>query len=163
MTTLRTSKYPIILGAGGLSTGSDLAAVLAHGAQGAVYGTRFLLTPESTYSEIRKEVLLKAEGSGTKRSHAFDQARGTTEWPAHVDGRGVSNETVKDFDDGVIGIEERQKRYGTAEKEGEKDRLVVWAGTGVGNMKQIKPAGDVVRDLEQEAIEALQRAASCLN
>lgn len=74
----------------------------------------------------------------------------------------MSNETVKDFDGGVIGIEERQKRYGTAEKEGEKDRLVVWAGTGVGNMKVIKPAGEVVKELEDEAVRALQRAVKCL-
>jgi nitronate monooxygenase len=147
---------PVLLGAGGLSSGAHLASLLTLGAHGAVYGTRFLLTPESTYSATRKQLLLDAGHGQTKRSMAFDEARNTLEWPAGVDGRGIVNDTVKDYESGQYSLKARQERYGRADKEDDRERLIVWAGTGVGGVREIKPAGDVVREMEREAVKALR-------
>lgn len=93
---------------------------------------------------------------------AFDEARNTLEWPAGVDGRGIVNETVREYETGEIGLKERQERYARADKADDKERLIVWAGTGVGDVLQIKPAEEVVRQLEREAIDALKVASRYL-
>lgn len=157
---LDENTKPLLLGAGGLSSGSHVISCLALGAVGAVYGTRFLLTPESCYPEPRKQILLQAREGSTIRSMAFDEARNTLEWPQGVDGRGLRNATVADYEAGLGDSTGRQDTYARAEKQGDAERLIVWAGTGVGNMDKISPAGDVVRELEQEAIESLERVKS---
>jgi len=81
----------LVLAAGGLATGTQVAAALALGASGAVLGTRFLLTPESFYTDAQKKALAGANSSSTIRTMAFDYARNTLGWPDGVDGRGLRN------------------------------------------------------------------------
>jgi nitronate monooxygenase len=157
---LKREVRPLVLGAGGLSAGSHLVSCLALGAVGAVYGTRFLLTPESCYPEPRKQILLEAGEGSTIRSMAFDEARNTLDWPPGVNGRGIRNETVDDYEAGLSDEAGRQDTYSRAEKKGDANRLIVWAGTGVGNMNKISPAGQVVRELEQEALQSMERVRS---
>lgn len=154
---------PALLGAGGIMTGSHLAAVLAQGADGVVLGTRMLLTPEADYSDAQKALLLHAGTASTKRTRAFDEARGTLGWPEGVDGRGVINETVEDYEAGIGGsAEQRQARYKQAESEQDKSRIVTWAGTGIGLVREIKPAAEVVDEVTREAIAVIQRLQGCL-
>jgi len=82
---------PAVIGAGGLATGGHVAELLGLGAAGAVLGTRFLLTPESLYSDAHKQALVAAVSSSSVRSMAFDQVRGTLGWPSGVNGRGLHN------------------------------------------------------------------------
>ena len=84
------AEVPVLV-AGGLANGSQLAGMLAMGAAGAVYGTRFLLAPESKYNDSQRAALLAASSSSTARTMAFDHARSTLGWPAGVDGRGLRN------------------------------------------------------------------------
>lgn len=162
---------PPLLGAGGLADGRSLAALLAAGCAGGVYGTRFVLTPESTYSQLQKEELVKAKGSATLRTFAFDDARGTLGWPQGTDGRGLRNKTVEEYErdlqeqvkagkDDPEGAKKRMERYKLAAKENDTDRIVIWSGTGVGAMDAIVPAQQVVQDITHEAIEALSRVQS---
>jgi nitronate monooxygenase len=152
---------PALLGAGGIMTGSQLAAVLSQGADGAVLGTRMLFTPEATYTDAQKQMLQEADTASTKRTMAFDEARNTLGWPQGVDGRGIINDTVHDYENGVgEGAESRQKRYKEAESKGDKTRLLTWAGTGVGLCQDIKPAADVVAEVTAEAIESIKRLHS---
>lgn len=96
------------------------------------------------------------------RSMAFDEARGTLDWPAGVDGRGIVNQTVRDYQAGQLGLEERQERYTRADKEDDRERLIVWAGTGIGAVNEISPAEEVVKQMEKEAIQALGHAGTYL-
>ena len=85
---------------------------------------------------------------------AFDEARNTLGWPAQVDGRGIVNATVEDYEKGDLDMEERQKRYQQAEKEDDPDRLIVWAGTGIERMDAKTsrlPAYDTVEQIWAEA------------
>jgi len=82
---------PAVIGAGGLAIGRHVAELLGLGAAGAVLGTRFLLTPESLYSDAHKQALVAADSSSSIRSMAFDQARNALSWPSGVDGRGLRN------------------------------------------------------------------------
>jgi nitronate monooxygenase len=85
---------PCVLAAGGLVDGNHVAEMLDLGASGAVLGTRFLLSPESLYTDAQRAALIDAKGSPTVRTMAFDEARGTLGWPAGVDGRGLKNGIV---------------------------------------------------------------------
>lgn len=162
-----TGTTPPVLGAGGLADGKSLASLLAAGCAGAVYGTRFVMTPESTYSDIQKTALTAAKSSETLRTFAFDDARGTLGWPQGTDGRGLRNLTVKEYEDYIKSnapsstdraAEERRERYKTAAKENDTDRIVIWAGTGIGAINQVAPAAQVVSDITAEAIQALEAA-----
>ena len=153
-----SSIVPPLVAAGGIMTGSQLAAVLAQGADGAVVGTRMLFTPEASYSEAQKQLLIEAGTASTKRTMAFDEARGTLGWPEGVDGRGVINDTVRDFEEGKGGSSEtRQAVYKEAESRGDKSRIVTWAGTGVGLIKEIKPAAEIIDEMTKEAVETIAR------
>lgn len=74
-----------------------------------------------------------------------------------MDGRGIYNETVKDYQNGKGSQEDRRTQYKNAEGKGDVQRIITWAGTGVGNMDVIKPAADVVKEIEDGVVEGLQR------
>ncbi|GLB43445.1 putative nitronate monooxygenase [Lyophyllum shimeji] len=152
---------PPVLGAGGLANGGHIASLLALGASGAVLGTRFLLSPESLYSEHQRQALLSAHTTSSVRSMAFDQARDTLGWPSGVDGRGLRNSTVIDFEKGVE-IGELRRKYAEGVTADDPDRIVVWAGTGVGLMNRVQPAREIVEELHDECVARLRAAASLL-
>ena len=148
---------PPILAAGGVVNGGHLAALLTLGASGAVFGTRFLLSTESLYSNVQRQAILAASSSSSVRTMAFDYARDTMGWPRGIDGRALHNgscfvyhrrnkcsfmpciDTVEDFRNGVD-IKTLRARYAEGEGKDDLNRIVVWAGAGVGLMKKIQPA-----------------------
>lgn len=104
-----------------------------------VLGTRFLFTHECGWPPEKKSVLVEANLSSTTRSMAFDEVNKTMGWPDKCDGRAVANKIMDDYKEG-LGLEERLQRFDEAATKGEKDRLVVWAGIGVGLTNEIKNA-----------------------
>ncbi|KAK1227227.1 hypothetical protein PQX77_009861 [Marasmius sp. AFHP31] len=161
--SLLPPSSPIIpIAAGGLTTSSHIASILTLGAQAAVLGTRFLLTPEATYPNHFKSLLLNSTSANTIRTTAFDRARGTTEWPAGVDGRGIINATVRDFD---AGAEEHVlvAKYKEAMETKDTNRVVVWSGTGVGLIEDVKPTKDLVRELTEGCIQQLKVVSKMLD
>ncbi|KAF8633251.1 hypothetical protein AX15_001443 [Amanita polypyramis BW_CC] len=156
------AEGPVVLAAGGLATGAQIAAILALGGSGAVLGTRFLLTPESFYTDAQKKALAGADSRSTTRTMAFDYARGTTGWPDGIDGRGLRNRTVGDFENGEpLGIISQKLSEGT--RKGDPERMVIWAGTGIGLIEDVKPAKEIVQQLHDECINRIRDVASSLN
>ncbi|KAG7093871.1 hypothetical protein E1B28_007510 [Marasmius oreades] len=151
-----------ILAAGGLATGSHIASMLTLGASGAVLGTRFLLTSESFYSPAQRQVLINSDSTSTVRTMAFDIARNTLEFPSGVDGRGIRNETVQDFENG-LDPENLNKRYIAGLALGDTARIVVWAGTGVGLMNSVKPAAELIKELHYECVQRLHAGSNMLS
>jgi len=133
-------RRPAVLAAGGLSTGSHVAALLTLGASGVALGSRFLLSPEARYSPSQKAALLRAHATSTVRTDAFDRARGTLGWPSGVDGRAFQKAVSEDDADG----------------------MVVWAGTGIGVVDEIKPAADIVSELHHDAVLSLRAGYALL-
>lgn len=133
------SDGPLILAAGGVSNGSQVAALLSMGADGVALGTRFLFTKECMYSEDMKSILVDSGLNATTRGMIFDDVNPTptpVTWPEGIDGRGITNKLVTDFKQG-LSVEERIKKYTEAKQKGDKDRLIIWAGVGVGNVQSI--------------------------
>lgn len=67
--------------------------MLALGAEGAVYGTRFLLTDESFYNQVQKQALLEASSTSTVRTKIFDEVR-CQRSPSHAPCMGILDITV---------------------------------------------------------------------
>ncbi|THH32392.1 hypothetical protein EUX98_g1811 [Antrodiella citrinella] len=141
---------PPILVAGGLSNGSQVAEYLAKGADGAVLGTRFLLTPESTYTPGQKNALVAAKSNSTVRSVKFDEARNTKGWPEGTDGRGLVNALTNGFQGNAreINMDILREKVKEATAKDDPEWMVTWAGLGVGDMNEIKGAQPVERATE---------------
>jgi nitronate monooxygenase len=154
-----------IFAAGGISDGRGVAAALACGADGAVMGTRFLASNEVDLPATGVlDVVLEAKDGGvsTARATVFDDLTGKNIWPPQYDGRAIAGASYKDFKSGVK-LAEVQNRYASAVKEphrgfGGELRAAVWAGTGVGLVREVKTAGEIVKECRDSARLCLERA-----
>ena len=157
-----------LIATGGITDGRGVAAAMMLGASGVCMGTRFLCSPEAVITNGYRNAVLRASDGGvnTARTKVYDQLRGTTGWPDHYNGRGVLNHSFWDHEKGVK-EEENKKLYEEAMKMGdegwgEKARMTTYAGTGVGLIKGIMPAGEIVKEVGREARALLVRRASRL-
>ncbi|CAG8479115.1 5929_t:CDS:2 [Diversispora eburnea] len=133
-----------VLAAGGIMDGRGLASALMLGASGVVMGTRFVASKESLSKPQAKEMLVKSFDGGvsTIRTNVFDKLRQPNVWPEHFDGRALRNKTLEDnidFNDEKKTVEKR-KIYGEAMKNADYSRAVIYAGAGVGLIKEILSA-----------------------
>ncbi|KAF9010315.1 inosine monophosphate dehydrogenase [Hymenopellis radicata] len=147
---------PLVVAAGGISNGPQIAALLTMGASGVVCGTRFLYTEECAYSPEKKDVLLRSDLGSTKRGMMFDEMGKTLGWPAGIDGRAIANGIWQDAVEGLA-MEERLGRF--EEAKGKDSHLIIWAGEGVGLTKKIEKTQEVVRELRRATAESLTRAS----
>jgi len=162
------SKIPVV-GAGGVSDGRGVAAALACGADGVLMGTAFLASREVDLpaKEYQEAVLEAVDGGvSTLRATIFDELRAKSIWPTSYDGRALASPSYKDHLNGVE-LDELRKRYaasimGSDKGFGGERRAVIWAGSGVGLLKEVKAAGDIVRELRETSKAALDRAYSKL-
>ncbi|KAF7343156.1 2-nitropropane dioxygenase [Mycena venus] len=152
---------PLVLAAGGISTGAHIASLLTMGVDGVVLGTRFLFTPECAYSAAQKMALLQADLGATVRTLAYDDVGRTNGWPEGFDGRAISNEVMNDFNSG-LSLEARIEKFDESARNGDDSRLVIWAGVGVGLTSEIEGAADVLRDLHEETVSHLNRVTGLL-
>jgi nitronate monooxygenase len=155
--------YIPLIAAGGIVDGRGLAAALTLGASGISMGTRFLASPESNIANgYRNEVLrVRDGGTSTVRTSVYDKLRGTTGWPAIYNGRGVLNHSFWDHAKGMDEAENK-KLYEEALKQGdagwgEKGRITAYAGTGVGLISAVNPAGEIVKEVLEESRGILDR------
>ncbi|TFK39340.1 2-nitropropane dioxygenase [Crucibulum laeve] len=146
---------PLILAAGGLATGAHVASLLTLGAAGVVLGTRFLLSPESLYTDTQRRALIAANSESSVRTMAFDYARKTLGWPRGIDGRALKNATVDDYENGVD-IEIIRSKFTEAVQNDDPSRMLIWAGSGVGLMHRIQPAKEIVQELHEQCVASLQ-------
>ncbi|KAL5404699.1 hypothetical protein PMIN03_008967 [Paraphaeosphaeria minitans] len=152
-----------LLASGGVVDGRGVAAALALGAAGVVMGTRFLASREVAIHPIAQAAVLEARdgGQATRRSKLFDQLRGPNVWPEAYDGRSLVVQSYQDHVDGV-GLEEIQRLHSEAVLQdhkgyatGGKGRAAIWAGTGVGIVREVEGAGDIVEKVRREAKEIM--------
>ncbi|KAI2612188.1 uncharacterized protein GGS25DRAFT_528879 [Hypoxylon fragiforme] len=152
-----------LVAAGGVADGRGAAAALALGAAGVVMGTRFLAARETAvHPRYRGAILAAADGGvSTVRAKVFDELRGPTMWPPAYDGRALATDSYKDYVSGV-GIERIRELHKEA-KEGEgagfgeeNPRAAVWAGAGVGLVREVKAAAEIVEEVRSAATGILR-------
>ena len=163
------SHVPLVA-SGGIVDGRGVAAALTLGAEGVVMGTRFLASREVNVHPVYQAAVLEAQDGGqvTTRSKLFDQLRGPNIWPELYDGRGLVAQSHKYFANGMS-LEEIQKLHNEAVAGEDKGydtglqgRAAIWAGTGVGLVKEVQSAGEIVQKVQEDARDVLVRAAARL-
>ncbi|KAF5346991.1 hypothetical protein D9757_013397 [Collybiopsis confluens] len=153
---------PIILAAGGVSTGSQVASLLVMGADGVVLGSRLLGTPECMYPENAKEVILHSGLNSTIRSGVFDEINQTSFWPKGYDGRAVINDVVND-EKAALALEERLERFEKSKKNGELSRLIIWAGDAIAFIKDSADTKTIIHQLHNDAVSIIKQATKILD
>jgi NAD(P)H-dependent flavin oxidoreductase YrpB (nitropropane dioxygenase family) len=162
-----------VVAAGGISDGHGLAAVMALGASGAWIGTRFLATPEAQVHPDYQQRLAAADETATQHTGLFDLG-----WP-NAPHRVLRNSTIAAWE--AAGRPAPGARPGEGEAiaqgprgpalryasmtplpslDGDIEAMSLWAGQGVGGVGAVKPAGEVVREIAEEARAVLRGLAA---
>jgi NAD(P)H-dependent flavin oxidoreductase YrpB (nitropropane dioxygenase family) len=144
-----------VLAAGGIAKGSQIAAALAMGAQGAWTGSIWLSVAESDSQPLVIEKLLAATSRDTVRSRALTgkparQLR--TEWTdawERPDSPGTLPMPLQ-----FMLVSDAMRRIARAQR---RELTGFPVGQVVGMMNEVRPARDVVQRLVEEYIEAVER------
>jgi NAD(P)H-dependent flavin oxidoreductase YrpB (nitropropane dioxygenase family) len=164
-----------VAAAGGIADGRGVAAVLALGAQAAVLGTRFLASAESRAHPHYKAKLLAANEEDTVRTILFGHG-----WP-NAPHRALRTPFVQQWlgqedrgqeshpDEPVVGqtvigaqpvpVPRFVSLPPNGDAAGDIDSMALLAGQSVGLIGEVKPAGQIVRELVEEAQQIF---AQCL-
>jgi NAD(P)H-dependent flavin oxidoreductase YrpB (nitropropane dioxygenase family) len=163
----------IVAAAGGIADGRGVVAALALGAQAAVLGTRFLASAESRAHSDYKKKLLAANEDDTVGTTLFGFG-----WP-NAPHRTLRTPFVEQWlgreargqesraDEPVIGHTviagqhmPLQRFMGfppNVDATGDIESMDLLAGQGVGLVREIKPAAEIVRELVDEARGTISR------
>jgi nitronate monooxygenase len=164
---LKDMEIPLIA-AGGIVDGRGISAALSLGAVGAVMGTRFLASNEAKIPKGYQDDVLRTNdgGQNTIRTKLYDELAGRTDWPSIFDGRNIVNRSILDQQSGM-GFLDNQKLYKQAttlgnDGWGPNGRMTAYVGSGVGLVREVTAAADIVRTSRDQALKSLERARSCL-
>lgn len=150
-----------VAAAGGIADGRGLAAALMLGAGAVMVGTRFWATPEALGHRNQKSLIEASTGDDTIRTKVFDTARGLT-WPKPYTGRAIRNDFTEkwhDRDDELRaeGVELKE-RFFAAQRAGDTDTAVTFAGEGLDLIDDRPTAAAIIDRMVADAIDLIVAA-----
>jgi len=167
---------PLVLAAGGIVDGRGLASVLALGCDGAVLGTRLWASKEALGHEGYKRRLVEAGTDDVERIRGFDMvANGYREfeWPYPYDSSGVvKNRFAEEWegreDELEVALREGEgeglrEKLRRAEETGDAEWGCVYAGEGVGEIKEIEETEAILKRIERQTVEEIMRLGVLIN
>jgi NAD(P)H-dependent flavin oxidoreductase YrpB (nitropropane dioxygenase family) len=161
-----------VLAAGGIATGRQLAAALALGAVGGWVGTRFVASAEAFAHPVYQQRLLESDGTQTCLTAVYGPDLPHFN-PMRVLDTGLAREYAGREDQvpsdvhsqprigtmQLMGAEVPLHRFSsfvpTPQTEGDISQLPFLAGQGVGFVREIRPAGEILTSMVEEAVAAL--------
>ncbi|GAU41039.1 hypothetical protein TSUD_133460 [Trifolium subterraneum] len=159
-----------VIAAGGIVDARGYVAALALGAQGVCLGTRFLATEESYANPIYKRKVIELDD--TEYTDVFGRARWPSaphrvlqtpffkEWRSLPTDESEANKPVIGHST-IHGVEKEIRRFaGTVPNvttTGDLESMVMYAGEGVGLIKEILPASEVIKRLVEGAQLIIQQ------
>jgi enoyl-[acyl-carrier protein] reductase II len=151
-------KIPVIA-AGGIHDGRGLAAALALGAQGVWMGTRFIATPEAHAGALYRDVILEAKDEDTIRTRCYSGKPMRVLKNAYVDDWESRPGDIQPFPmQAMISVNNGAIGGIGGQTEGlARDKSCFAMGQSAGGVKDIVPAGDLVKRIMAEAQAALAR------
>jgi NAD(P)H-dependent flavin oxidoreductase YrpB (nitropropane dioxygenase family) len=142
-----------VLAAGGVADGAGLAAALALGAEGVLLGSRFLATPEAPVPPGYKQAILESDGHDTLMTEIPDIATSRV-WPGALS-RVRRNGFIERWAGREWQLRQQRNEVGprlaTARQQDETDEYALQVGQTAGLIHEIKPAGEIVRQIVAEA------------
>jgi NAD(P)H-dependent flavin oxidoreductase YrpB (nitropropane dioxygenase family) len=153
-----------VLAAGGIVTGRQMAAAVALGAAGAWTGSVWLTTEEAETAPYTVQKMLAASSRDTIRSKGRTgkpsrqlKSAWTDAWTAEANGPVALPLPLQS-----IVTENVLRRVDVLAENGNKgaqELATYWVGQGVGLMNKVKPAREVVREMIEDYLDAVERVA----
>ena len=146
-----------VLGAGGVTDGRGVAAMLMLGAEGAWVGSAFLASHESGIHDFQKQAIVDASEDGTVVSRTVTgkpariiRSLWTDAWPR------AGREPLPMPFQGMISGPVLQ----AANRDGRGDVNPGFAGQGIGMIKAVRPAAEIMAELVDGTERALKRRSN---
>jgi len=147
-----------VLAAGGVADGAGLAAALSLGAEGVLLGTRFLVTPEAPVPDGYKRAILDSDGHDTLLTEIPDIGSCRV-WPGAMS-RVRRNRFVERWAGREWQLRQVQREVApqlvAARQRDDSEEYALQVGQTAGLIRELKPAGDIVREIVEQA-EAIVR------
>ena len=143
-----------VLAAGGIGDGRGLVAALSVGCVGVWVGTRFLASVEGGAMDIQKDAIVKARDEDTRRTYLYTgKTSRATFNKFHTLWENSGLEPLP-FPTQVIFASAMVEMFNRA---GKKEYIGPFSGQVVGLIEEIKPAGEILQDMVEEAAEILTK------
>jgi len=176
--TVEAVKPTPVLASGGIGDGAGLARAVALGAQGVSLGTRFIASDEANARDDYKRRIVSATAADTvltadlydvgwpNAPHRTLRNRTFTEWDAAGrppqggrpgEGRSIGRHELSSGD--VVDWPRYAVGVATPDFDGDIEDAPLWAGESCSVVNDVKPAGQIVRDLVADAEAALAGTA----
>jgi NAD(P)H-dependent flavin oxidoreductase YrpB (nitropropane dioxygenase family) len=161
-----TSDVPV-LAAGGIVTGSQMAASIALGAQGVWTGSVWLTTEEAETPPVTVQKMLSASSKDTIRSRGRTgkpSRQLKSDWTAAWEADGSPAPLPMPLQSLIS--EPALRRVDNLAENGNAraaDLATYFVGQGVGLMNKVKTSREVVREMAEEFIEAAERVSEFLD
>ena len=140
----------IIILAGSISNGQEIAAAKALGADFVYMGTRFIASMEAVTKDGYKEMLIESDASDILYTDTFSGVNANYLIPS-IKKAGLDPANLPEKSE--MNIVRKQN-----EAKAWKD---IWsAGQGVGSIKDIQPIASIVKNLQREYEEAVERLSA---
>jgi len=149
-------KIPVIA-AGGMADGRGLVAALALGAQGAIFGTRFIASPEAQAAPGYRESIVRSTEADTMRTRCYTGKPARTirtdyaqEWEGKAD-------QIQPFPmQAMLSVQNRVMDYMGVTDHFDPRQTFQPAGQSAGLVHAVKPAGEIVREIVSEAEQVIR-------
>ena len=164
------ARWPAIplLAAGGIADGRTLAAALTAGADGAWLGTALLATPEAVeVHDVHKDLIVASDGGDTVFDLAYDIVSGLP-WPEGIGTRLRRNTFTETWAGREVELAARREEFAPPpgsvpfDKAPDPDTDIVLYGQSAAFVTAVRPAGEVVRTICEEAESILRTRPSQL-
>src|ERR1035437_4788585 len=160
----KAAPATVLVAAGGGADGGGVAAALMLGADGALIGSRFWASEEALVHAAFHKAAIGADGDATIRTTVVDMVR-KIDWPkpftARVMKTGFVNEwhgRESELAESAL-VEREANRYLTAMQSGDPDNTGVWVGEVAGLIHNVRPAGDLLQKVVDDAEHLLKSKA----
>jgi len=159
------SPTPVVA-AGGIADGRGLAAALVLGAEGINVGTRFVASVEAPVSPVWKQAILDADSEDAVKFEVWNDITPLVSSGYVTAPRAIRTPFIEEWqqhrDEARQEAERLQGELMTALQQGRIHEFVPFAGQSAGAIREILPAGEIVRRMVAEAEEALERSTKLL-
>jgi len=136
--------------AGAMSSGADVFAAQAIGADMAYIGTRFLATPEANVPDGYRQMIVESGSDDIVYTSLFTGVKGNY-LARSVAAAGMDPEQLPEAD-------KSKMNFGSSGNMKQKAWRDIWsAGQGVGNIREVLPAGELVARMVREYEETRRR------
>ncbi|KAI9718338.1 MAG: hypothetical protein M1828_006740 [Chrysothrix sp. TS-e1954] len=146
-----TGETPMVVAAGGIWDGRGLAASLMQGASGIWVGTRFVASEEAGCSKMHKESVVSANFADTLRTLVVSGRPLRVRMNEYIKGWEEKPDEIRRLTElGVVPLSQDMD-------DGKDVDLPFLMGQVAAVINDVKPAGQIVREMISEACEMLAR------